>query len=70
MIVKVQVPLASSETNAPALVYDEARSFNLYFACTPELMERLNGRPKAYFEAKLNEKQELELGQEVPMQRW
>jgi hypothetical protein len=51
MIVKVQLPLSSSEADPPALVYDQARTWQFYMEVTKELRARMKGRDKAFFNA-------------------
>lgn len=68
MIVKVQMPLASTEGPGLALVYDEERRFQ-------ELLpkewfeEVMGGRPKAYFRAEVVGRK-LHLNAEVKPQKW
>ncbi len=68
MIVKLQ--RAQFPAGAPMLVYNQDRSVLLHVVETKPLLERLRGRPKAYFEATLNAVGELDLGDEAPEQPW
>jgi hypothetical protein len=70
MIIKLQVPLASSEPNPKALVYNQDRSVEQMFPISPEIMKLMKGRPKAYFVAKINADQELEILAEATPQSW
>jgi hypothetical protein len=54
MIVKVQWPLFSSETNPQCLVYDETRSFKKMIDCTKEIDLAIGPKRKAYFNASIS----------------
>jgi len=74
VIVKVQMPLASSDRNALALVYDEERRFRELVPVTATLRAKMAGRPKAYFEAERvtldGSGETVEIGDEAPWQEW
>lgn len=67
MIVKVQLPLVTSETKPKALIYNSDRSVYL-MVDVDHVVGMLKGRNKAFFEASINEKKELVLGKEVDKQ--
>lgn len=74
-IVKIQIPLASNEPDPPALVYNEDRSIEQTFPLNRAIVDMLtdsNGKtkPKAYFEAYLDEDGRLVIGHEVGEQNW
>lgn len=50
MIVKVQRPLFPAE-DAPWLIYDQRRSFQIMMHPTPELLEAMGDDLKGYFQA-------------------
>jgi hypothetical protein len=50
MIVKVQLPIASTEDEDWALVYNEDRSVQFRIRVTDELVQDMDGEPKAFFE--------------------
>ena len=66
IIVKVQTAL--NDPTLPAMVYDRSRAFQR-FVDTETVAERMAGRPKAFFYAKLSYGQ-LVLGDEAPEQPW
>lgn len=73
MIVKVQLPLSSSEGNAPALIYSEGRE-NRMFVSPDELPRDVvravqAGGGKAYFHLKI-EGGELIFGVQAAPQPW
>ncbi len=74
MIVKVQMPLASTDRSAQALVYDEERRFRELVPVSATLRAKMAGRAKAYFEAErvtLDDGREtVEIGEEAPWQEW
>lgn len=66
MIVKVQTAL--NDPMRPAMVYDRSRAFKR-FVPVEEVGNRMLGRPKAYFYARLSVGQ-LVLDDEAPQQDW
>ena len=74
MIVKVQVPLNTDaiDSNAPALIYDQERTFTMFAEVHERLRRVLAGRDKAFFYARwVGEKTpNLELEREAPWQDW
>jgi hypothetical protein len=69
MIVKVQLPLASSEETPLALIYDETKKFVTQVPVTDPLRAVMKGRAKAYFRAEI-EKGSLVIESEVPPPPW
>lgn len=67
-IVKVQIALASSHDDAPALAYFVDRK-PYQLPVTPELLSQMGGRPKRYFKAELLE-DGITLKEPVPDQFW
>lgn len=53
-IVKVQVPIVSSDTYLTPLVYDRAKRHYSMQEITPETKALMNGAAKAFFEAEWN----------------
>lgn len=68
-IVKVQRPLASSEPDPPALVYDEAESFLAFVPMTPDVCRLLGDELKVYAYA-YREGGTLHLDGRAPAQPW
>lgn len=70
MIVKVQLPLFSSEAELDALVYDEHRTFEGVWPVTREVRQLFKrGEVKAYFHARIKG-YTLLLGKRAPDQKW
>ncbi len=70
-IVKVQVPLATNADEPLALVYDENRTFDVYMRITDGLLEVMKGRPKAFFYATYDKKNNNTIiGKEAKWQNW
>lgn len=69
MIVKVQASIVTTEDESQVLVYDQAKKYQFQGAMPWDLLVKLNGRPKAYFEAELDGT-ELVIGDEAPTQDW
>lgn len=70
MIVKVQVPLMSNIAKPMALVYDEEQKFRCFVDVSAELLKTMDGRPKAYFIASIDDDGMLILGDEVEARPW
>jgi hypothetical protein len=70
-VVKLQVPIASSDPNPQCLVYNEDRSKQWFVPIDANIKRAMKGRPKAFFPAELKGKTLL-LGteSEVPDQGW
>lgn len=49
VIVKVQVPLASDEVDAPAMIYAKGRKNQRFVPITPELEKAMGGQFKRFF---------------------
>lgn len=74
LIVKVQVPLYSSDGNAGILVYDKNREIMTELSLRTrkercELLRVLGGEPKGYFYAKMEDKELILMGV-APWQNW
>lgn len=52
-IVKVQIPLATTEARPLALAYNVDRSILTYFPVDRELKAKMRGEPKAFFKARV-----------------
>lgn len=70
MIVKVQVSLMTTAAERQCLIYNRSRSVIGELPLTEEIATVMADRPKAYFEAKLDDDGVVQLGREVPAQRW
>lgn len=70
MIVKVQLPLSSTLASPPALVYSKDRKCMMKWQVNDELKQKMNGKVKAYFNTKKNDKGRLVLLDEVAEQAW
>lgn len=76
-VFKVQVPLMSSDSEAPALVYNKNRSMMFHMPVTKELMKAMGDEPKKFFRISGNvEKQSGQMGvvvksmDEVEFKEW
>lgn len=68
MIVKIQRPLASTDPNPQALVYNRGRGFQRFMPMTPEIEALFtNGELKVYHVAK-QKGAKLLIGERVPAQ--
>lgn len=70
MIVKIQVPIATTERLPLALIYDESRAVEFQVPITSEILFIMKGRPKAFFHATSEEDGAFVVGEEVPEQNW
>lgn len=71
LIVKVQVPIATNEPTAMAMVYNKSRDFQVFMEITPELMKAMDGRFKAFFKAHYDQQNNNTiLEAEAPQQNW
>lgn len=71
VLVKIQRPLASTETPAPFLIYNEDKSlFDHVTLEDPEIIEWFEGDPKMYVEARLWVDGTLQLMRRVEEQDW
>lgn len=68
-VVKVQISLESSDNKTHALVYDRSHIHMFQVEADAPLLKRMNGRPKAFFYAKLVG-DKFEIGEEAPWQNW
>lgn len=71
MVVKVQVPLVSSDPKAVplALIYDEGKKYLVQVPVTDPLRAVMKKRPKAFFRASID-KGSLVIEEEVPDPGW
>jgi len=69
MIVKVQASLFTTQATRRALIYDEDRVHMYEGELTEAVESILDGRPKAFFFAKLIGTT-IEIGAEAPWQEW
>jgi len=69
MIVKVQMSLFSSDGTPRCLIYNETRSFQYEGGVNEDMVETMDGRAKAFFEADMGPKG-LEIGNEVTDPGW
>jgi hypothetical protein len=69
MIVKVQIPLATSGPISEALIYDESRTIEALLPVTDDLLEAMDGQPKAFFYAHM-EGTNLLIDGPAPWQEW
>lgn len=69
MVVKVQVSLATTESEPQVLIYDRSRQYEYVGPMTPELLALVRSRPRAYFEASV-ERGLFCIGRELPEQGW
>jgi hypothetical protein len=70
MIVKIQVPITLGDDSVPqALVYNREHTFEAFLPVDVALLERMRGRPKAFFHIDLNDER-LTIGKEADWQGW
>jgi len=72
MIVKVQLPLMSNDTEPRALIYNEDRSFETFYS-TKGLSKLMKGQPKAFFQVNVTETKDtvqIQFGQLVEDPGW
>ena len=69
MIVKVQLPLFSSEKNPPALIYNKDRKIYATVPVTEEVVELMGDSAKEFFHAEI-EDGNIVLGDKAPWQKW
>jgi hypothetical protein len=70
-VVKLQVPIFSSDPHAQCLVYNEDRSFETFVPMDENIERAMKGRPKAFFRSGLTGKTfYLGTESEVPDPGW
>lgn len=69
-ILKVQQSLSTNAEYPQMLAYDEKRKYIFQHDLSNAVAKLLDGRPKAYFESIINDKNALEIGKEVEEQDW
>lgn len=70
MIVKVQLPIASNDPDAQALVYNRTRSVSMTIPITADLRKKMGEDNKRFFNAKLNINDEIVIEEKAPWQEW
>lgn len=72
MIVKVQLPLMSNETNPPCLVYDKYRKHQQFIECNDQIIAGVGTNCKAYFNAEIDAagKLVIDWSERLPIQDW
>ena len=70
IIVKVQVPLASSEADAPALVYNKRRTVQFFMPVEPRFKRDCAKTGKAFYRVKLLPDDKVEILERVEDQPW
>lgn len=69
MIVKIQLPMHSTENEPQALIYDQKRKIHTFTPITKELIERMGNQLKCYFHATFKNGQ-LSIGDRGEEQDW
>lgn len=69
-IVKVQIPLVTSDPTPQVLVYDRDRRLEQYLPMTQEVLDVMNGETKRYFWARLRGTELSLLNKVVGEQSW
>ncbi len=74
MLVKIQISQFSSDSNVHMLIYDKKRSVRIEQVATPEILKKMKGRPKAFFNAVMNKPKgaepNIDIQEEAPWQNW
>lgn len=69
MIVKVQLPIASSADNPPMLVYNEDRSVFMQMPIQERFVDELKDFPRGYYNARFVDDQ-LVINERIADQAW
>lgn len=69
-IVKVQMPLVSTEKHPRALVHNQDRSVLFQTPITDPLRARMRGKAKGYFHATIEPSGDIEISDPAPDQSW
>lgn len=69
MIVKVQASLVTTEDSQQILIYNKDKSAFWQGPATSELLTIMNGRPKAFFSARIVKKK-IMIDSEAKWQNW
>jgi hypothetical protein len=69
LIVKVQLPLVTTDPDPYALVYDRSRELQAMVPVTPELLAGMGGEVKCFFYAEVSD-DGLTLDRQAPFQDW
>lgn len=70
MIVKVQLSLATNRPKQRVLIYNEDRSIMYEDDAAKEVVELMDGLPKAYFRAHLDKNKKIVLDEQAEDQDW
>jgi hypothetical protein len=70
LIVKVQISLFTTETTRQMLVYDRRKSVVFQGDVTQEVLDEMEGDPKAFFHATHRRDGAIELHRRAPWQEW
>jgi hypothetical protein len=70
MIVKLQLPLVTTEPVPLALIYNEDRSYQVQVPVTAEIKRKMKGDVKAFFELHIGPGYEAILGKRVACREW
>ena len=69
MIVKVQWPLSTNHAVPQVLIYSQDRSVLTEIPATPEIKKKMQGKPKEFFHAEVND-WVLTIHERAPWQQW
>ena len=70
MIVKVQLSLFTTAAARQVMIYNRDRSIEFQMDATDGVIEKMDGRPKAFFFAALCKDGSIDLLDEAPFQNW
>ena len=70
LILKVQTSLSTNADTQMVLVYDKDRSVMGEFPITEGIAKVMNGKPKRYFHAEVDDEGCIHLGKPVKEQAW
>jgi hypothetical protein len=59
MVVKVQLPIISSETEVIVFIYNKSREIELMLPLTPKLDKQIGGRLRTFWHAKITDDAEI-----------
>lgn len=69
MIIKMQLPLATTQETARALAYNEDRTWERFIDLDQDILKLMGGRPRAFFEVAVRGDQ-IRFIKEVPDPGW
>ena len=70
MIVKVQIPLAGSDPNAPALIYNERRTVQVFVPVNERFAKDCKETGKAYYRVRMRDEDKVQILERVEDQPW